>query len=538
MRTATLNEIFYQIKREQLPPGDRALLPELNIDDDPVAIAKGLATLIASKRDILLNGYVPVRVVHEQGQDPHAIELTPEGVRAYAYEICRCVKIVDGRPVETPLKTDIAKLYLNGLEGQWGLSPLRGISTTPLIGNNGSIRTADGYDQETGLWCHNVPALLVPPRPTKDDAERALLVLRQQFSTFPFADADLIPEGADGVAVVDLSQPPRLDESTHLAALMTSVCRPCLSLAPGFLYEAPDISGAGTGKGLLVRGTCVIGNGSLPSAMTAGHDNDELDKRLVSAAIGARPAIFLDNFNQGTLQSATLASFLTEDPAQVRVLGQSKLVPLYTRAFLAITGNAVHIAEDIARRILKICIDARMENPEQRSFPPSFLETIFARRADLLSACLTIWRWGVQQGEQLQRGLPLGSYERWARWCRDPLLALGCRDPIERVSQIKAADPKRQYIVDVFAKWWQCHRDQYVSASDLHLDVKETIDQNSKRTADDVLIFNRQKVAGFCRSHVNTRVGGFKLEEGMSARNQKTHNNVATYRLLQIAGHL
>jgi hypothetical protein len=303
---------------------------------------------------------------------------------------------------------------------------------------------------------------------------------------------------------------------------MTSVCRPCLSLAPGFLYDAPQFSGAGTGKGLLVKSACIIGHGSAPSAMTAGHDDDELDKRLVSAAIEARTAIFLDNFNQGTLQSATLASFLTEDPARVRVLGQSKTVPLHSRALVCVTGNAVQIAEDIARRVLKICIDAKMENPEQRPFPSGFLRSIFVRRDNLLLACLTIWRWAVQQGDQIRCGRPLGSYEQWSRWCRDPLLALGCSDPVERVSQIKAADPKRQHLVEVLGRWWHHHSDQDIAMADLHTDVKEAIDTNSKRQADDALVFSRQKVASFLRSHVNTRVSGFLLQEGLGRRNPKT----------------
>jgi putative DNA primase/helicase len=166
------------------------------------------------------------------------------------------------------------------------------------------------------------------------------------------------------VDVVDLNQLPQLDESTHLIALMTAVCRPCLTLAPGFLYNASAVSGAGTGKGLLLKSACVVANGSQPSAMSAGHCAEELDKRLVSAAIAAQPAIYLDNFNEGVLANDTLASFLTEDPARVRVLGQSKLVPLNTRAFVAITGNAVQISEDMARRILQVGLDARADSDQ------------------------------------------------------------------------------------------------------------------------------------------------------------------------------
>jgi hypothetical protein len=36
---------------------------------------------------------------------------------------------------------------------------------------------------------------------------------------------------------------------------------------------------------------------------------------------------------------------------------------------------------------------------------------------------------------------PLGSFEQWAEWCRDPPLALGCRDPVERIDAVKSDDP-------------------------------------------------------------------------------------------------
>jgi RepB DNA-primase from phage plasmid len=513
-----------------------AALPELSLDADPVAVARKLAGLISERRDILLNGYTPVRVIHEIGQDPRAVELTPKMVRAYAHEIVRCVKTdKDGDIYDAPLKPDIAKLYVYGLEGEWGLRPLRGISTSPLLASDGSIRTASGYDEDTGLWCHDVPDVSVPDRPTREDAQKALLTLRQAFSTFPYGDAAMLHDATGNVDVVDLSHPPGLDESTHLVALMTSVCRACLPLAPAFLYTSSLFSGAGVGKGLLVKSVCVVGSGVRPSAMTAGHSVEELDKRLVAAAIEARPAIYLDNFNEGTLESDTLASFLTEDPARVRVLGHTKTVPLHTRAFVGITGNAVQIAEDMARRILTIVLDARKENPEQRPFEPGFLPNIFARRAELLAACLTIWRWGVQQGDKLPRGRSIGSYELWARWCRDPLLALGCRDPVERIADIKAADPKRRQIVEVLEAWWRHHADRWVTGGELHGAVKELIDPDAKRNGDEVY-YSRQKISAFLRRHADVRIGAFHLERGTTERTE-FGNQAVRYRVVKTGDH-
>ena len=166
--------------------------------------------------------------------------------------------------------------------------------------------------------------------------------------------------------------------------------------------------------------------------------------------IEAQPALFLDNANGVALRSDTLASVLTERPARVRLLGQTRMVPLNSTAFVAVTGNGLTVTEDLARRFIPCELDARCEDPELRPFPAGFLEDIERRRAELLAAALTIWRWGRQNATALTRGKPLGSFETWAEWCRDPLLTLGCRDPVERIEALKANDPRRQRIAELF----------------------------------------------------------------------------------------
>jgi putative DNA primase/helicase len=417
------------------------------------------------------------------------------------------VRIVKGEVerIPVPLSKDIAQLYLHGLEGSWGLKPFRGIVTAPILSNDGTIRTASGYDARTGLWCHDIPDVAVPTKPTRNDAERALRKLRGLFRTFPFADATRLCDPDLSVEVVDPTKGAGLDESSFLAALLTAVCRQSLELAPGFLCDAPNLSGAGTGKGLLVKAMCVVASGVRPSAFTSGHDAEEFDKRLTSALTEARPAVFLDNFNSKSLTSDILASTLTESPAMVRPMGQTKTVPLHTRTFIGITGNAVQIAEDMARRLLNTHLDARMENPEQRPFQPGFLDHIFAERAHLLAAALTIWRWGRQT--QPKSGKPLGSYEVWAQWCRDPLLALGMRDPVDRIAEIKAADPKRRALIAVFEQWWTSHRDLLLKGQDLDHEVVSLIPGTITRDG----VISRQKVARFLVAHDGTRAGGYVL---------------------------
>ena len=403
--------------------------------------------------------------------------------------------------VDAALPHQIAVMYQDWRD--WGLPPLNGIAAAPLLGEDGSIRTARGYDPATGMWCEeNMPDVsgLVPRKPNKDVAAKALLVIRNQFRTFCFADAVMMSEGG-GVMAVDTSQPPGMDESSFLASLLTAPCRPSLWLAPGALFGASPMSGAGVGKGLLVRCICEIAFGRQPYAITAGGTREEQEKRIAAALIAAGPALFLDNFNGVTLKSAALASALTERPAQVREFGKLDFITLNALAFVALTGNGLVLAEDLVRRFLSIAFDARMEDPEQRRFEVSILDEVKLRRTELLAGLLTIWRYG-RLGFGIEQGRPLGSYDQWCSWVRDPLVALGCCDPVARVSEAKLRDPTRQAIVTLFEIWWEKHHNYLIKANDLHDDVRHAADPQGR---------GRQYLAAYLERLAGTRLGGFVL---------------------------
>jgi hypothetical protein len=147
--------------------------------------------------------------------------------------------------------------------------------------------------------------------------------------------------------------------------------------------------------------------------------------------------LLLNNLNKISLKSDALASALTERPARIRVMGTSGTATLNATALIFITGNGLTVSEDLARRFMTINLDAHMEDPEARDFSGDLLDEVRQNRASLLAGALTIWRWGRLQGAALPKGRPLGSFTKWARWCRDPLIALGCRDVAERVAEAK-----------------------------------------------------------------------------------------------------
>jgi hypothetical protein len=268
------------------------------------------------------------------------------------------------------------------------------------------------------------------------------------------------------------------------------------------LVTAPAVSGAGSGKGLLVRAICTIAFGVRPRAFTTGSERQELDKRPAAELIEAQPALFLDNANGIALRSDTLASVLTERPARVRLLGQTRMVPLNSTAFVAVTGNGLTVTEDLARRFVPCGLDARCEDPELRPFPAGFLDQIERQRAELLTAVLTIWRWGRQDATAIPRGKPLGSFETWAEWCRDPFVALGCCDPVERIEALKARDPRRQRVADLFRAWWGEHGSIPITANQLAEPVKAIADPQGR---------GRQYLATRLSGLAGTHAAGFVL---------------------------
>src|SRR5262249_4160505 len=158
-----------------------------------------------------------------------------------------------------------ADLFL-AMRGEWGLHPLNGIATTPLLSADGDVRFVEGYDTVTGLWCHGMPTMELSARPTFDDAKRAHALLRQIFRTFPFGDSPRCFDRTLGVEVVDVTQPPDRDESAFLVSLMTACARPSLWVAPATSIRSPELSGSGCGKGLLARSMCAVAFGAQPKA--------------------------------------------------------------------------------------------------------------------------------------------------------------------------------------------------------------------------------------------------------------------------------
>jgi putative DNA primase/helicase len=321
---------------------EEAAKPELVVETARLPAAAAAVRDLFAGAGVYYEWGTPAKVVSaSDGSLPQIVPLSVDGVVNEVDALCRPIKLTpDGKRIECTLPDRVARQYL-AKKHEWQLPRLAGTTTAPLLGEDGGIRAAEGFDRETRLFCANVPVLEVPARPTERQVGAALCTLRAAFQTFPFADSERVWDGKLKLELVDLDKAPGLDESSFLVSLITAVCRPCLYLAPGLMVVAPQRSGSGSGKGLLARAICLIAFGLRLAGFTPGKDKGELEKRINGELLEGGPALFVDNVNDAVLASPTLEGAMTERPFKVRPFGTLKMPMLDSGPFIVVTGNGL-----------------------------------------------------------------------------------------------------------------------------------------------------------------------------------------------------
>lgn len=309
---------------------------------------------------------------------------------------------------------------------EWPFPPLHGLITTQTLRPDGSVLDQPGYDDATGYFLFEPPAM--PPiadHPTKRDALEALTLLNGLLDEFPFVE--------------------NVDRSVAVSMLLTPVLRAAMPVVPMHVITAPE---AGTGKSYLQDLASVIATGERCPVMAISDKADETEKRLVGAALAQFPIIALDNVN-GLLLGDFLCQATERPMMRLRPLGTSNLTQIPNTFTIFANGNNLTIGADNVRRTIQCRLDASMETPEDRQFAIDPVKLVLADRGRYVHACLTIARAYIAAGMP-GRKAPRASYEAWSDLVRSPLCWLGWDDPVETVATIRSEDPVRQARRDVF----------------------------------------------------------------------------------------
>ncbi len=339
------------------------------------------------------------------------------------------------------------------------LPALRGIVRAPIFASDGTLHETPGYSSATRAYYapeagFTVPA--VPAIPTRDDVAAATrLLIREWLGDFPFVTP---AERAHAIALV----------------LLPFVRELIPGPTPLHMIEAPI---SGSGKGLLANVVLRPATGRPPSMMTAPRDDDEWRKRITAQLMMAPVAIMIDNI-VGALDSGDLMAALTADMWMDRVLGMSSMVRLPVRCVWAATANNPVLKTDIARRVVRIRLDPKVDRPWRRPDDdfrhPALCEWTSAHRAELVHAALVLIQHWMAEGRPLGT-TRIGSFEDWSAVMGGILGTAEIPGFLENLDELYAsADVEGEAWRSLVAAWHAAHGEKEVSASvlfDLGMDV-------------------------------------------------------------------
>lgn len=390
-----------------------------------------IAALAAAEAPLFIRGHMLVRPFSSPAKTydglethvPAMAQVTPPMLLDY---ISRHVKLMrfDRRAddwVACNAPTQLANIIL-ARTGNLPFRPLSGLLATPSLRPDGSLLSTAGYDPATRMVLLNPPPMpAMPDKPGRQDALKALAILKDLLIEFPFVD------GVDGAS-----------NSVALSAFLTVVNRACMAVAPGHALDAPT---PGTGKSYLANLIALVGNGDYMPASTMPDDKpDQLEKLIDAAMIAGHPLLSLDNVN-GEIGGDKLCVAIEQPVANVRILSTSTLVRCENRMTVFINGNNMRLRGDITRRIITSSLDAGIPQPETRAFKHRPHLMITADRGKYIAACLTIVRAYILAGRP-NRLSPLASFEQWSDNIRSALAWLGCTDPVETIRAAQESDPE------------------------------------------------------------------------------------------------
>ncbi len=260
------------------------------------------------------------------------------------------------------------------LKRQRLLKPIKAFITATLINLDGTILCKPGYDKNSELYFDDsqcdLSKINIIEKPNPDELKQALRTLMVPFKEFPVAST--------------------LDRSVLMAAILTAIMRPMLSICPGFTFDAPV---AGTGKTLLAQTIAQLMLSEKEKLTTYAEDDGRGDaenrKRIFSSLISGDKCILIDNI-QKPFDSISLSTLTTSSDYSDRRLGHSRKESFPVKMLVLLTGNNMRFLTDLGRRFPTIRIDAKSENLQARSFSEKPLPYVKEHRLELVSAGLTL----------------------------------------------------------------------------------------------------------------------------------------------------
>ena len=392
-------------------------------------------------------GGFPAWIEKDDLGNPVVRLLNEDRLRHIMADIAQWVKVTDHgeKPDYPPLPVIKNMLATPNID----LPRLVGIVTAPFLTPSGELQTTPGYNEESGLYyapadgfTFDLPADI----PTQEDVEQAVSVVYELIQDFPFV--------SDG-------------ERAHTIALMLlPFLRPSFEgHTPLHLFEKTT---PGTGGTLLANVALYPALGKIINPMVEGQGEDEWRKRITSTLRSAPPALLIDNLRK-RLDSSALSSALTATTWEDRLLGSSDNIMLPIRCAWVATGNNPSLSLEIARRTIRIRLDAQTPKPWLRGdFKMELPQWIVSNRSEVVSALLIIIRSWVSKGRPLGNK-KLGHFEPWSHNVGGVLEAARIPGFLTNLDDFyDSSDDESSEWGTLCIIWWESYGDRLVGTKDVY----------------------------------------------------------------------
>jgi hypothetical protein len=342
----------------------------------------------------------------------------------------------DGKPAHPP--EHVAKCLVERTAWE-RIRILRAVTPFPAIDEQGNIPNEPGYDEHTRTYFTGEVEVQVSAAPSKEDAHRAVAILRDIVGDFPFANTE---------------------SNEHFSAFLAGLLTPLARYAhdgnaPMVVVQA---NGPRIGKTTLVKVISEIISGVPVPVITFTKNEDETRKRLLSFLRVGRSMVLVDNVI-GQFGGQNVNALTTSRTFEDRVLGKSVILEAVNDTSWYVTANNIMLAPDTAERCLNVRLHSEVEKPQLRAdFKyPDLFKVVREKRADLLSAALTILKAFIVEGKPEQDIAAWGGFEKWSALVRGAVRFAGLPDPaktrleLEEHADVETDD--KAALVQALADW-------------------------------------------------------------------------------------
>lgn len=372
-------------------------------------------------------------------------------------EICQFVSIkADGDIMQKDCPYWLPESIIANSDN-WNFPYIAGIRTTPTLRKDGTILNKAGYDPETGVYLAIDNDWNIPDNPTKKDALKAYANLEYVIQHYKFSN----PES----------------KTAAIAGMLTGTIIDVLPVSPAFAIDSP-IKGSGKSK----LGRLISYFADIDVIETSMGNSEEFEKKLATELRENNNAIFFDNVIRTITGGELLNLLLTAGKGKPRILGLTENFKIERLPIIVFTGNNIKIDDDSTRRFLKIRIDPKCSNPEEKRFP--FSPDTYTKQniKELITSALTILRAFHVAGCPDHTTNEFGSFEIWSKIVRGSIVWLGKTDPYLTVKSIQALDTVKNNLSCLLEAWYLNYNTQPKLIKQVIEDIETNF--NSKKLTD------------------------------------------------------